>query len=124
MTSNLFYYLGGIIPLFMGIVHFFPTKSVVNGFGNISADNKLIITMEWIVEGVMLIFVGTIIIGVTTLGPTNNVGIFIYMSSIIVLLALSTISFFTGRKVDKLPIKICPLLYTISSILLFFAMLN
>lgn len=124
MPNNLLYYLGGMIPLFMGIVHFFPTKSVINGLGNISTDNRLIIAMEWIIEGVMLIFVGIIIIGVTTLGPTNNVGIFIYMSSIIVLLCLSTISFFTGRKVNKLPIKISPVLYTISSILLFLGMLS
>ena len=33
-----------------GIAHFFPTASVVRGTGEITADNKRIITMDWILR--------------------------------------------------------------------------
>jgi len=36
------------LPLVWGIAHLFPTKSVVEGFGEISDDNKKIVTMEWL----------------------------------------------------------------------------
>ena len=45
-----------------GIAHLFATRAVVKGFGEISKDNKKIITMEWIVEGVSLIFIGTLVV--------------------------------------------------------------
>ncbi len=51
--------IGAGLTAIWGIAHLFPTSSVVKGFGEISADNKNIITMEWIVEGVSLIFIGT-----------------------------------------------------------------
>jgi len=37
-----------------GIAHLIPTRSVARGFGDISPDNRRIITMEWIGEGVYL----------------------------------------------------------------------
>lgn len=58
--ANLFFYLAGAITIFWGISHLFPTKKVVKGFGEISVDNKRIITMEWIIEGATLIFIGTL----------------------------------------------------------------
>ena len=51
-------YIGAGFVAFWGIAHLFPTKNVVADFGEISEDNCNIITMEWIVEGVALIFTG------------------------------------------------------------------
>jgi hypothetical protein len=50
--------LGGLLTIIWGVAHLFPTKSVVGGFGSLSIDNKHIITMEWITEGITLIFIG------------------------------------------------------------------
>jgi hypothetical protein len=65
------------------VAHLFPTKSVVRGFGDISQDNKNIIAMEWLVEGVALIFVGVLVVIITVIDPImlpHNYGncIFIY----------------------------------------------
>src|SRR5210317_1916018 len=106
MTNQILFYCGGFIPLVWGISHLFPTKSVVNGFGDISFDNKLIITMEWIIEGVTLIFIGIIVLGVTQLGPTNTVAVFIYTSSALVLLVLALISLLTGHRINFIPFKL------------------
>jgi hypothetical protein len=45
-----------------GIVHLLATKGVIAGFGELSADNRHIITMEWIVEGVALISTATFVV--------------------------------------------------------------
>ena len=51
-------YIGAGLTTLWGIAHLFPTRNVVADFGDISEDNRHIITMEWIVEGVALIFIG------------------------------------------------------------------
>ena len=48
MPNQILLYIGAALPFLWGISHLFPTASVVKGFGNISADNKNIITMEYI----------------------------------------------------------------------------
>ena len=73
MPDQLLLYIGAAIPFFWGTSHLFPTANVVKGFEDISIDNKNIITMEWIIEGVALIFIGTIVAGVTFIGEENKV---------------------------------------------------
>jgi hypothetical protein len=52
MTDQILPYIGAGLTLLWGSAHLFPTKSVVRGFGEISVDNRRIITMEWLIEGV------------------------------------------------------------------------
>jgi len=118
MLNQILFYAGGTITLGWGIAHLFPTKSIVKGFGEISIDNKHIITMEWIIEGVALIYIGVIVVGVTMIEPTNNVSVFIYLSSVLVLIILAIISSFTGFKINFLPFKLCPFLFSFSAILI------
>jgi hypothetical protein len=119
MPNQLLLYIGAAITLLWGVAHLFPTASVVKGFGDITADNKNIITMEWIIEGVALIFIGVIVAGVTIIDPTNNVSVFVYFASSAVLIVLAVVSLFTGFKVNFLPFKLCPFLFTLSAILIF-----
>lgn len=118
MFNQILFYIGSAITIVWGISHLFPTKSVVKGFGEISADNKNIITMEWIIEGVALIFIGVVVVGVTIIESTNNISAFIYISSAVMLFVLAVISLFTGYKVNFLPFKLCPVLFSISAILI------
>ena len=113
-------YLGAALPLFWGIAHLFPTKDVINGFGDISADNRRIITMEWINEGAALIFVGILIATVTFIDSTAPASRVVYLLSFLFLNALSVISLKTGAKIDFLPFRLCPLIFTGSSVLLLF----
>jgi hypothetical protein len=118
MISRILFYISGGITIVWEIAHLFPTKSIVKGFGEINTDNRNIITMEWIIEGVSLIFIGFIVIGITIIDPADNSAAFIYFSSAVILLVLAIISLFTGYKVKFLPFKLCPYLFTISAILI------
>lgn len=118
MVNQVLLYLGSVLTIFWGTAHLFPTRSVVKGFGDISLDNRRIITMEWIIEGVSLIFIGVVVSGVTYIDYTSAVSKAVYLISFAMLNTLSVISLFTGFKVSFLPHKLCPVIFTTSSIVI------
>ena len=122
MTGNLLFYLASFFTVAWGVVHLFPTKNVVKGFGDISLDNRRVITMEWINEGATLIFIGVLTAAVTLVDPTSPVARAVYWLAIIMLNALSIISLFTGFKVNFLPYRLCPIIFTGSSLLILIGM--
>jgi len=118
MIDHILILLGALLTVFWGIAHLFPTMSVVKGFGEISLDNKRIIIMEWIVEGVALIFIGTLVAGVTLIDSQSIVSRFVDYLSIVTLLLLALISLFTGFRINFLPFRLCPVIFTVSSLLI------
>jgi hypothetical protein len=119
MVRKILIFIGGFLTAAWGIAHLFPTKNVVKGFGDISVDNARIITMEWMNEGFTLIFIGILTIAVTLVGKNNNnVTKMVYWLSFIMLEAMAILSLFTGFKIDFLPYKLCPIIFTISGVLI------
>jgi hypothetical protein len=118
MINQIFFFIAGTITFIWGIAHLFPTKSIVKGFGEISIDNRNIVAMEWIIEGIALIFIGAIVIGSAVINSNDHLAVFNYLSSAFVLFILAIISLFTGYKVNYLPFKLCPFLFSSSAILI------
>ena len=109
MINVILLYTGSIIITLWGISHIIPTKSIVQGFGDISLDNKRTITMEWIAEGLTLCFIGMLVFFVTLYtGPDNIASKIVYRISFVMLVSLSVLSFFTGARTSVVPMKICP----------------
>jgi hypothetical protein len=123
MVNQILVYIGAAFVAFWGIAHLFPTKNVVADFGDISEDNRNIITMEWIVEGVALIFIGVLVATVTLVDAASPVTRAVYWLAFIGLNALSVVSTFTGFKVNFIPFKLCPVIFTGASILILLGML-
>ena len=115
---TILFFLGSGLTIIWGISHLIPTKNVVNDFGDISEDNRHIITMEWIIEGASLIFIGVLVSVVTFIDPHNIVSESVYLLSGIGLVVLALISLFTGYKVNFLPFKLCPFILTTSAALI------
>ena len=118
MTNQIFLYIGSALTIIWGIAHLFPTKSVVNGFGDITTDNKRIITMEWIIEGVFLIFIGLLCAGLTFLDHSSIISNYVFIFSSVFLFVLAIISLFTGFRVNFLPYKLCPIIFSLSATLI------
>jgi hypothetical protein len=118
MAGNLLLYLASLLLVVWGVAHLFPTKNVVTGFGDISLDNRRVITMEWINEGATLIFIGVLTAAVTLVDPAGPTARAVYWLAFIMLNALSIISLFTGFKVNFLPYRLCPVVFTGSAILI------
>jgi len=120
MESDIIIYLGSITITLWGIAHIIPTKSIVDGFGSISIDNKRIITMEWIAEGLTIIFIGLLVLLIHILhGSQNPVSIDVYRISAVMLIIMAGLSLLTGARTSIVPIKICPIVKTTVAILFF-----
>jgi hypothetical protein len=109
MTNEVLLYIGSSVSIAWGIAHLAPTKSVVKGFGEISADNRRIITMEWLAEGFTLIFIGLLVLLITVLyDHSNAISILVYRVSAGMLLVMAALTALTGARTKIIPIKICP----------------
>ena len=109
MINAILLYVGAGVIIVWGIAHIVPVRSVVKGFGQISQDNKRIITMEWIAEGLTLCFIGILVLLVTIfVGPKNKLSDIVYWASAAMLVVMAILTASTGARTSILPIKICP----------------
>ena len=120
MINAILLYVGATVITVWGIAHIVPVKSVVKGFGQISQDNKRIITMEWIAEGMTLCFIGLLVLFVTIWGEArSNTSIIVYMASSAMLVIMAALTSVTGARTSIVPIKICPFVKVAVAILFF-----
>lgn len=108
-------YLAATLTGLWGVAHLFATKGVVAGFGDITTDNRRIITMEWIVEGVALISTAMFVAFAAAIQPETAVSSAVYAVAIVTLVVLAVVSLFTGFKVAFLPFKLCPFIFGVSA---------
>jgi CHASE2 domain-containing sensor protein len=119
MVKKLLVIIGGLLNVAWGAAHLFPTAAVVKGFGNISLDNRRIIFMEWINEGLTLIFIGLLVFFITILNKETGREIkIVYTAAAIMLFSMAILSLFTGFKIDFVPFKLCPIIFTGSGLLI------
>ncbi len=111
-------YIAAALTAAWGIAHLFATRGVVAGFGELSADNRRIITMEWIVEGVALLALGVLVAAVTIAGSDGAAASAAYAAAVATLLGLAVVSLFTGFRIAFLPFRLCPLIFTSSAVLI------
>jgi len=110
-------YVASAMTGLWGVAHLFATKGVVAGFGDLSADNRRIITMEWIVEGVALISTAALVAVVTAIPPQAAASA-VYAVAAGTLVVLAIVSLFTGFRVAFLPFRLCPVIFGVSAALI------
>jgi hypothetical protein len=75
--------------------------------------------MEWITEGFALIFTGILVALVAIIGDNENItSRIVCITSSAFLFSMAILSFFTGYKVNFLPYKLCPYIFSGSGILI------
>jgi hypothetical protein len=114
-------YIAAVVTGVWGIAHLFATKGVVRGFGDLSEDNRRIITMEWSIEGVALISTATFVAAATAVEPGAAVSSAVYVVTIPTLVVLAVVSLFTGSKMAFLPFRLCPVIFGVSAALIAWA---
>ena len=119
MLDTLFLDLGAVLLILWGIAHIIPTRNVVAGFGALSDDNRINITMEWVAEGLALAFVGVLTAIVTSVGgttdPVTRVVVWAVAGFCII---MGSWTFIVGRHSTVLPIRLCPLVLAVAAVLL------
>lgn len=118
MSGEILVYIGASIIFLWGIGHLIPTRSIVAGFGTLSSDNRRILLMEWIVEGLTLSFIGLLAALMMIFCEYYSVSSKIVLSSFAAfLLILALLSLFTGARTSILPMRLCPLIKSIVALL-------
>ena len=118
MPSTVLLYVASALCAIWGVAHLFATRGVVSGFGEISIDNKRVITMEWVVEGIALISIGAFVATATWTDAASLVSGGVYAVAILALLALALVSLLTGFKIAFLPYRLCPFIFGLSALLI------
>ena len=118
MKNTVLLIIGSLLPIIWGVAHLFPTATIVMGFGSISQDNMRIITMEWIAEAVALMFMGFVVLLATIVDRKSPVSTAVSWVSVVGLNVLSVVSLFTGFQIHFLPFRLCPPIFTGSSVII------
>jgi hypothetical protein len=108
-----------------GVAHLFPTRSVVSGFGGIGTENRRVITMEWIFEGVTLIFAGALTAAVSLAGDDSSMtatAAFIVIAALLIVMAV--ISLLTAGRNRFIAYRLCAPIFFASAILLLAAVVT
>ena len=111
-------YVASAMTGLWGVAHLFATTGVVAGFGDLTADNRRIITMEWIVEGIALISTAAFVAVAAAISPQAAVASAVYAVATATLVVLALVSLFTGFKVAFLPFRLCPVIFGVSAALI------
>ncbi len=118
MLNNILPYAGSLIVAVWGIGHIVLTKSVVALFGPLSDENRRILTMEWVGEGLTLCFLGVLVALVTFFGGADApISRLVYWAAASMALVLGGWTFIIGSKTSIVPIKLCPLVLSVVAIL-------
>ncbi len=110
---------GSALTAFWGVMHLVKTGPVVAGFEPLGDDNRHVLRMEWILEGVTLCFVA-VLVSVFTLwrGPDALASVIVFRLSALFLLVMAAVSLFTGAKASPLPYKLCAPIFTTAAALI------
>lgn len=118
MEEVLLYVAGGLSVVW-GTSHLAVTRPMVEGFGDISRENRLYFIQEWVAEGVAIVFVGLLVVLVTAIaGAEGDASLVIYLTTAGFLLVVAVLTAVTGARTPVLPFKICPFLLGLVAALL------
>jgi hypothetical protein len=118
MINETLIYIGSVIIILWGIAHLIPTRAIVKGFGDISADNRKILAMEIMAEGLTLIFLGVLPLLFTLTSGLEDVTVRrMTFACAIMLLVMALLTLLTGARTPTIWYKICPAVKTIVAVL-------
>ncbi len=117
MSVTLAYVAASLIAIW-GVAHMIPTRQVVAGFGSISADNRRVITQEWLAEGIAMFGIAAFVIAATAATGTSDVRASIYRVAAVLLVAVGVLTALTGARTPVVWFKVCPLVMAVGAAML------
>lgn len=118
VADVLIYVAGGLLILWGG-AHLAPTARVADSFGAISLDNRRILVMEWIAEGLTHIALGVLVILTATLASSaDSAAHLLYRGAAALLIALAALTALTGARTSVIWFRLCPSVLTTAAVLL------
>ncbi len=117
-------YFASAVLIGWGAAHLAPTRAVAASFGEITRDNRRILIMEWIAEGVTHISLGALIIIITAVeGSGDSATQLVDRVIAAVLLVLAALTAATGSRTPIVWFRVCPFVLSGAAALLVLASL-
>lgn len=112
-------YFGSAIIIAWGLAHIvIPTNSILDSFEPMTPDNRRILLMEWLMEGVLLIFLGVLVALVRSYAPAEEItATVVYRAAAVVLVVMAGVSTVTGARTRIGPMRLCPLIFALTAVL-------
>ena len=119
MTALALLYSASIAITLWGVAHIVPTKGVVAGFEPLSDDNRRVLIMEWVGEGLALCFIGILTLSLTVAGlRSSEAAVLVYRVCAAMLIVMAIWTGVTGARTSVVFFKICPAVKTACAVLL------
>ena len=116
--SQLMLYAGAGIIAIWGIAHLANTKGALDSFEPMSVDTRRVTAMEWIMEGLTLTFIATLVVLVTAVADAQGLAsTLVFRVSAGMLLVMAVVSLFTGARVSFWAYRLCPAIFGTSAVL-------
>jgi hypothetical protein len=121
MLSNYLTYSGCALAGIWGLIHVYPSKKLMAYFGKKSWESREILFMEWVLEGITLIFIGILVFLIQTYGQGPNPATrIVFRSCAAMLSAMATWTLITGAITSYRPLQFSPFITLTSGALIFF----
>ena len=121
-TAAALAYAASAILIAWGAAHLAPTRAVASSFGAISIDNRRILVMEWMAEGITHMSIGLLVILATAIdGAADSTTQLLYLVSAGILMVLAALATEPGARTSVIWFRICPFVLTTATALLVLA---
>jgi len=120
MTTDIVPYIGSSVIILWGIAHIIQTRHIVSGYEPTSVNNRRIMTMEWVAEGFILIFVGLLVLFARHFYGGCPLT---YPMSALMLLVMAAWTALTGGRTSVAFLRMSPVVETIVAILILYGTL-
>lgn len=114
-------YIAAATVALWGVSHAIPTRRVVAGFAPITAENRRVLTQEWLAEAFTMWGIAVLIIAVTMVEGSASIRDWVYRVLAVLLIALAALTAVTGARTQVVWFKICPIVLSGSAALLLIA---
>ena len=114
-------YIAAATVALWGVSHVIPTRQVVAGFAPITADNRRVLTQEWLAEALTMWGIAALIIAVTAVGGSASIRDWVYRVLAGLLIAVAALTAVTGARTQVVWFKVCPIVLSASAALLLVA---
>ena len=112
--SDALAFAGAGLVFMWGVAHVIPTRQVVSGFGEISRDSRLVLTMEWVAEALAMWLVAALVavVAVAGAGAAARLVYRVCAAFLVVLGAWTTV---TGARTPVIWFKLCPVVLSVGA---------
>jgi hypothetical protein len=119
MANTGLIYAGALVSAVCGVAHALPVRRVVERFEPLTEDNRRILTMEWISEGLTLGFIAVVaVLAASAAGAGDRLGRAVCSACAGMLLVMAGWTRLTGGRTRRVASRLAPLAKTVAAALM------